>query len=213
MGSFNLPRKSFYLIRHGESEANLKGLTAGISNVSLTEKGWQQAKLASMILEKLNLANPVIYASPLKRVQQTAEVISQSVIPRFTVPNLQERKFGVCEGEKWSITLERMRKGEHFEGGESMDGFIKRCHRAFDHILNHSLTNSTTPLVIGHAGNFDAFGRFYNILNMYPINNCEICHFVPDNPSFVIPWEIYKVDFDAFESQVKFLKKNLFFKP
>jgi len=199
MNSFTLPLKSFYLIRHGESEANVKGLTAGISNVLLTEKGYQQAKLASMIIDKLNLTHPVIYSSPLKRVQQTAEIISLNTIPKITVANLQERNFGVFEGEKWAITLEKMRKGEHFEDGESMDDFIKRCHLAFDFILKDSLVNATTPLVIGHAGNFDAFGRFYNFLNMQPISNCGIYHFIPNKLSTVIPWEIYNVEIDSSE--------------
>ena len=211
MDNFTLPLKSFYIIRHGESEANLKGLTAGISNVLLTENGRQQARLTSMLIKQLNLANPVIYSSPLKRVQQTAEIISRNKVPRVTIVHLQERNFGVSEGEKWSITLEKHMKGEHIEGSERMDEFIERCHLAFDFILRDSLTNSTTPLVIGHAGNFDAFGRFYNSANMHPISNCAVYYFIPNTRSSAIPWEIYKVDFDASEFQIKYLKSEIYF--
>jgi len=211
MGNFNLPLQSFYLIRHGESEANFKGLTAGISNVRLTEKGYRQAELIAMIIEKLNLINPVIYLSPLKRVQQTAELISLNIIPRIMVANLAERNFGIDEGKKWSITLEKMRKGEHFEGGESMDEFIARCHLAFDFILKDSLVNANTPLVIGHAGNFDAFGRFYNFFNMHPINNCAIYHFIPTSRCSAMPWEMYKVDYNFSAFQIKYVIDDLYF--
>lgn len=211
MNGFNLPLKSFYLIRHGESEANLHGLTAGISDVSLTVKGRQQAKLASMVIDNLNLINPVIYASPLIRVQNTAEIISQGRIPIITITNLQERNFGVFEGEKWSVTREKMRKCEYFEDGDSVDEFVERCHLAFDRILNESLENSNTPLVIAHAGTFDSFGRFYNLLNMFPITNCGIYHYVPSSQSYIMPWEIFKIDLDSFDLKNKVQKKLLYF--
>jgi len=69
-----------YFIRHGESEANKKGLFAGQrDNSELTELGIKEAKeLAQKIKERGIIADQIIH-SPLKRASHTAEILAKEL--------------------------------------------------------------------------------------------------------------------------------------
>lgn len=67
-----------YFVRHGESEANVKGLFAGQRDDSpLTDLGRSQAAGAGAEVMNLNIAR--IYASPLSRAKETAEIIAHEI--------------------------------------------------------------------------------------------------------------------------------------
>ena len=61
----------FYLVRHGESMGNQKGLFLGHTDMELTEKGHMQAEKAAEYLA--NMPVDAIYSSDLLRAYQTAE--------------------------------------------------------------------------------------------------------------------------------------------
>jgi broad specificity phosphatase PhoE len=62
------------LIRHGETLWNKEGRIQGISDVELSDVGRSQAR--SLALSLKDQALGAIYASPLKRAGQTAEIIN-----------------------------------------------------------------------------------------------------------------------------------------
>lgn len=62
-----------YLIRHGETIWNEKGLWQGIADVPLNEKGKDQAKKLAERLKRVD----AIYSSPLKRCLETAREIAE----------------------------------------------------------------------------------------------------------------------------------------
>ena len=69
-----------YFIRHGESEANLKGLFAGQRDDSkLTEKGKDQAKITAQSIKNGGINFNKIICSPLVRCLETAEIIIKEV--------------------------------------------------------------------------------------------------------------------------------------
>ena len=53
----------FYLIRHGESQANKNGVFIGHTDIDLTEKGHKQAQLTAEYLKDVTV--DAIYASDL----------------------------------------------------------------------------------------------------------------------------------------------------
>ena len=62
-----LPAKAFYLIRHGESEANKAQIAAGGGIDSpLTEKGQQQAKDLAPLIASLEV-QPTVIRSAMQR--------------------------------------------------------------------------------------------------------------------------------------------------
>ncbi len=78
-----------YLIRHGQTKANLEDRFAGWTSEPLTKKGRQQAKDAAQLLNGRGIA--IIYSSPLPRTLETSWIISDIIGAPVTV----ER--GICE--------------------------------------------------------------------------------------------------------------------
>lgn len=91
------------LIRHGQSTANATGVWQGQMEFPLSDEGRQQARLAGRALagERID----AVYASPLIRAFETAEIIAREagfrgeVVP---VPGLMERHGGILEGYTWA---------------------------------------------------------------------------------------------------------------
>jgi len=79
-----------YLVRHGQSEGNLKGQYQG-PEVSLSPEGIEQAKILAKRLK--NIPINIIYASPFTRAKQTAEIIAKELsLPIEYWEDLRERK-------------------------------------------------------------------------------------------------------------------------
>jgi len=65
-----------FLVRHGEV-VNKKNIQYGYLPVPLSQKGKKEAKKVGLFLKKKGVA--AIFASPMKRTQQTAKIISRVV--------------------------------------------------------------------------------------------------------------------------------------
>jgi broad specificity phosphatase PhoE len=95
--------KTIYFVRHGESEANAAGITAGGGlNVGLTEHGRQQAQKVGDALKNKEIE--LIVSSPMKRAYDTAVIIAQTLgsDPAKIVTNqlFTERHLGEMTGAK-----------------------------------------------------------------------------------------------------------------
>lgn len=95
-----------YLIRHGQSEGNLRRSFLGHTDLPLTPLGHEQAEATAVYLDAV--AADVIYASDLKRAYQTAEHTARrkGMTPRAT-PSLREIYAGAWEGELFDTLVER----------------------------------------------------------------------------------------------------------
>lgn len=86
-----------YLTRHGETEWNEKGIMQGWGDSPLTELGKNQAKWLGERIRDLHI--DVIYASPIGRAFNTAEIIrGDREIPLIAYDGLKEIKIGGWEG-------------------------------------------------------------------------------------------------------------------
>lgn len=71
---------TIYFVRHGQSEANARGVFAGVRDDSpLTEKGRAQAKAAAEDIRAKGLTINHVLVSPLHRARDTAEIIATSI--------------------------------------------------------------------------------------------------------------------------------------
>ncbi|MDO8566464.1 MAG: histidine phosphatase family protein [Candidatus Moranbacteria bacterium] len=71
-------RITFYLVRHGESENNVSNIANSLPEeiqYHLTKKGREQVEETAMLLAKNGAT--AIFASPLLRTRETAEIISE----------------------------------------------------------------------------------------------------------------------------------------
>lgn len=87
-----------YLVRHGETELNVKRALQGRSDYPLTQKGAQQAQEVADWFRAQGVVFDRVYSSPLSRAVQTARIIVGDDMPIATEQRLIETDYGPYEG-------------------------------------------------------------------------------------------------------------------
>lgn len=154
-----------YLIRHGETLAQVSGIFSGRSDFPLTEKGLIQA---SALCRRPDISCvDTIFSSPLKRCVETAgEIFCQGKILKGAIvmdENLEEIDFGDWEMKTWGqISLLwpeeaekwlRQEEDFHFPGGEGVKDFYERMKTAASNIKKFGIDGHSGPVaVVAHGG-------------------------------------------------------------
>ena len=90
------------LVRHGESEWNLKNLFTGWKDIDLTDKGVAEARAAGRMLKARALSFDIAFTSALIRAQRSLDLIleemGQTQIPVSRDKALNERDYGDLSG-------------------------------------------------------------------------------------------------------------------
>jgi len=86
------------LVRHGETEWNVRGILQGARDIPLNETGRAQAARTGQVLSVLKWDR--VFTSHLSRAYDTGAAIAAACgLPAPTrVPNVQERDFGIYDG-------------------------------------------------------------------------------------------------------------------
>ncbi len=121
------------LIRHGETDWNLKGKLQGSTDIPLNETGIRQAEKSAAYLNAEDY--DVMVASPMKRAKRTAEIINASLhLPYEEMGSFAECSFGDAEG----LTMEERTTqypDKAYPNREEPEDFIKRVMSGVDDIL------------------------------------------------------------------------------
>ena len=129
------------LVRHGQSDWNLKNLFTGWRDVDLTEKGVAEAHEAGRKLKAQGIKFDVAFTSALKRAQRTLDLmlteLGQTTIPIFKDQALNERDYGDLVGlnkddarKKWGeeqVHIWRRSYDVAPPGGESLKDTLARA--------------------------------------------------------------------------------------
>lgn len=103
------------LIRHGETEHNVAGLLAGVTDSRLTNHGViQTQRLGAHLIKKKQLKFTHIFASDLQRASRTAQAIvdahntahEDATIEKICLPLIREQDFGSFELLTWNRSEE-----------------------------------------------------------------------------------------------------------
>lgn len=137
--------KKIYLIRHGQTDFNLKGIVQGSGvDSSLNAKGMAQARAFFEMYK--HIAFDKIYTSTLKRTRESVSGFIELGIPTESLSGLNEISWGAKEGQPitpeedqyYHWMLDQWRLGnthERIEGGESPEDVVKRQAGALTQIL------------------------------------------------------------------------------
>jgi 2,3-bisphosphoglycerate-dependent phosphoglycerate mutase len=129
------------LVRHGQSDWNLKNLFTGWRDVDLTDKGIAEAREAGRKLKAQGIKFDVAFTSALKRAQRTLDLmlseLGQTAIPVFKDQALNERDYGELVGlnkddarKKWGeeqVHIWRRSYDVAPPGGESLKDTLARA--------------------------------------------------------------------------------------
>ena len=183
-----LPAIPFYVIRHGESVANLGQYTSGHVDVELTETGLQQARDAAKIVAQLELKPTVIVHSHLQRAKKTAEILNEVLnVPMIEEPLIAEQFFGEWEGVSWEVTRQLIRDCVDPPKGETHPDFYERVKNVITKFVNEQ---KGPVMFVCHGGVFRAIGGLHGT-QMVGVHNCALHYFEPmEHESF--PWAVKK---------------------
>ena len=176
---------TFYLVRHGESEANAARRFAGQSDSPLTARGRRQAEMVAKELAKVKFDKVV--SSDLSRTRDTAEIIARAQgVPVEIVPELREIDVGDRTGQTFDEVAGLPEWKENgfvaWPGGETLDQVLARTLAAIDRLAGEN--PGRTILVVGHGGvNRILLSHFLGILprlERTPATNTSISVVVTD---------------------------------
>ena len=150
------------LIRHGESTANAEGRWQGRADFPLSEEGRSQAGRLRSRLEREEYSPTHIYTSPLKRVDETAQIASSCWdVPIESWDDLMEHDVGAFSGLTWAELEERFPETlrefketlnlDIVEGAETHQEIMARAGRVVDRLISEH-DNRDRVLVFSHGG-------------------------------------------------------------
>ena len=148
-----------WLVRHGETEANVAGLYSGHAPTPLTERGIAQAQTLGTLLRNVPVDN--VLCSELERARHTTQLIlGDREVPVRNMPELNEMFFG-----DWEMRHHRDLAREDAENyavwcndwqnatptnGEGFQAFSQRVERFIAQLADYK--TSQNLLVVSHQG-------------------------------------------------------------
>ena len=185
-----------YIIRHGQTELNHAQVLQGRSDHPLNENGRIQAKEASVMLHRHGIHFDYVFASPLIRAVQTAEIVALDKNPVLDV-RLIEMDYGPYEGAdlqnpspELQLFFSDFIHNPAPEGMEQLSEVIKRTGAFLEEIRNIDGNVLISTHAIAMKGMLeyltpDAHGSYWSKY----IGNCAIYFIDNSDGQFSIPCE------------------------
>ncbi|MBX3596668.1 MAG: 2,3-bisphosphoglycerate-dependent phosphoglycerate mutase [Rhizobiaceae bacterium] len=185
--------RTLVLVRHGQSEWNLKNLFTGWRDVELTEQGHAEAKAAGQKLKALGLKFDIAFTSDLKRAQVTCQhildAVGQSDLQTIRNVALNERDYGDLSGlnkddarAKWGeeqVHIWRRSYDVPPPGGESLKDTGARVWPYYMHTMQPHVLRGETVLVAAHGNSLRAMIMALEGMTGEEIVNLELGTGVP----------------------------------
>lgn len=141
-----------YIARHGETQWNVENRVSGRTDISLTERGLEQARLLAENAKGRGIE--VILCSPLLRARQTARAVSDAIgVPVELDQRLIELDFGIFEGgSRFDPEFQRTRAQmpTRYPGGESAFDLAHRVYACLEDVKRNY--DGKTVLLVCHGG-------------------------------------------------------------
>ncbi|MFA9559756.1 histidine phosphatase family protein [Evansella sp. AB-rgal1] len=188
-----------YFIRHGQSEANLKGIIQGHADFPLSSLGKKQATMVGQALANIPLNS--IYSSDLQRAFHTAEAISEHHSQTIkTWKEVREVGLGPLEGlkrEEMLLKYPQIKNNSLLTSGvsgtETLQSITTRCESVFNHLMENHKNESVA--IVSHGG-------FISILLMYLMARDRWNEF--NRPFIIGNTGVSKIEIDETTGAAKF---------
>ncbi|MFC6489566.1 2,3-bisphosphoglycerate-dependent phosphoglycerate mutase [Nitratireductor sp. GCM10026969] len=181
------------LVRHGQSEWNLKNLFTGWRDPGLTEKGHEEAKTAGRRIKARGLKPDIAFTSVLSRAQVTNDHIlaelGQEGLEAIRDQALNERDYGDLSGlnkddarQKWGeeqVHIWRRSYDVQPPGGESLKDTGARVWPYYMRVIQPHVLRGETVLVSAHGNSLRALVMVLDGLSGEEIVRNEIATGVP----------------------------------
>jgi 2,3-bisphosphoglycerate-dependent phosphoglycerate mutase len=162
-------QRTLVLLRHGQSEWNLKNLFTGWKNPDLTPVGVEEAKKAGQEIGKLGIKFDRAFTSGLKRAQDTCDLALKEMGQSLDVVRdiqLNERDYGDLSGlnkaeaaQKWGeeqVMVWRRSYDTPPPGGESLKDTLARVLPYYCQNILPCVLRGEQTLVVAHGNSLRA---------------------------------------------------------
>lgn len=174
------------LVRHGQSEWNVKSLWTGWTDVSLTEKGREEGRKAGDLLKDIKF--DYAYTSLLKRAKETWEEIKKEIgqpdVPITEAQELNERDYGDLTGKnKWDIKekygeeqFQKWRRGwdDPVPNGESLEKVYHRVIPYYKQEILPKLKIGKNVIISAHGNSLRALIKYLESIPDADISSLEM---------------------------------------
>ena len=181
------------LVRHGQSEWNLKNLFTGWRDVDLTDVGIAEARTAGKRLKAQKIKFDVAFTSSLLRAQRTLDLIleemGQGGIPILRDQALNERDYGELVGlnkddarKKWGEEqVHKWRRSYDIQppGGESLKDTVARALPYYCQNILPAVLGGKRVIVAAHGNSLRALVMVLDGLTPETIPGMELATGVP----------------------------------
>jgi 2,3-bisphosphoglycerate-dependent phosphoglycerate mutase len=181
------------LVRHGQSDWNLKNLFTGWRDVGLTEKGVAEARAAGKRLKAQGLHFDIAFTSVLSRAQRTLDLVLEEMgetnITVFKDQALNERDYGDLSGlnkddarKKWGeeqVHVWRRSYDVAPPGGESLKDTAARVLPYYIQEILPRVLRGDNVIVVAHGNSLRALVMVLECLSPKEIVDREIATGVP----------------------------------
>src|SRR6202142_1257944 len=181
------------LVRHGQSDWNLKNLFTGWRDIDLTDKGVAEAREAGRKLKGQGIKFDVAFTSALIRAQRTLDLmleeLGQTKIPIFRDQALNERDYGDLVGlnkddarKKWGDEqVLKWRRSYDIAppGGESLRDTVARSLPYFVQEILPRVLRGERTIVVAHGNSLRALVMVLERLSPQDILKRELATGVP----------------------------------
>jgi 2,3-bisphosphoglycerate-dependent phosphoglycerate mutase len=158
------------LVRHGQSEWNLKNLFTGWKDPDLTPRGIEEAKGAGRALRKRGIVFDVAFTSVLQRAERTLAIIQKELgqpnLPVVRDAALNERDYGDLTGlnkdearKRWGeaqVLVWRRSFDVPPPGGESLKDTAARVLPYFEAEIRPRAMAGERVLIVAHGNSLRA---------------------------------------------------------
>ncbi|MCI0467615.1 MAG: 2,3-bisphosphoglycerate-dependent phosphoglycerate mutase [Beijerinckiaceae bacterium] len=181
------------LLRHGQSEWNLKNLFTGWKDPNLTDRGVAEARAAGRCLKEQGLYFDRAFSSNLIRAKRTLQlVLGELGTPGIEIVSdraLNERDYGVLCGlnkddaiRRWGdeqVDLWRRSYDVRPPGGESLKDTVARVLPYYCQKILPAVLNSQRVIVAGHGNSLRALIMVLDGLTPDTIPELELATGIP----------------------------------
>jgi len=144
--------KKVYVIRHGLTEFNKKRIVNSRVEEGLSPEGIEQAKEAAPFLPK---SIKHIYASPLLRAKQTAEILNSKIGAEISFRDeLKEVNFGLLDGTAYTDEIRKKHRSLQYDWHSQMGESVEDVKIRVLHILKdiNASNGEGEALIVTHGG-------------------------------------------------------------
>lgn len=169
-----------YVVRHGQTIVNVKGLINARNIIGINKVGKQEAKNAADEMEKNKI--DLIFCSPLRRTKQTCKIINKNKIRVIYDTRILERDSRSMQFEKIEkLDLEEwynIHKTEVYKNSEGFKSILDRVKKFLEEIKIKYPDKAI--LIVTHGDVCKAIYAYLNNItdakeiSLFKQGNCEI---------------------------------------